>query len=73
MTLKEIKKQVLELSISDRWSLVQTLLESLKQESKARSKKGNLSRLRGIAQPAIGQEDSDPQQEYINYLVRKYQ
>jgi hypothetical protein len=63
MTLKELKKQVLELSISDRWSLVQTLLESLKQESKARSKKRNLSRLRGIAQPAIGQENFQPRQE----------
>ncbi|MEA5476810.1 hypothetical protein VB774_04175 [Pseudanabaena galeata UHCC 0370] len=32
MTLQELQKQVLLLPISDRWLLVQTLLESLKRE-----------------------------------------
>lgn len=49
MTLQELQKQLLELSISDRWALVQTLLESLQRETSSEFKKGNLSRLRGIA------------------------
>lgn len=33
----------------------------------------NLSRLRGIAKPVSGLEDVDPQEDYVNYLVDKYQ
>ncbi|MCF2144961.1 hypothetical protein IQ276_000515 [Desmonostoc muscorum LEGE 12446] len=47
MTLQQLQKQVLELPISDRWTLI--LLESLQQETNSELKKGNLSRLRGIA------------------------
>ena len=56
MTLEQLQKQVLELPISDaygwlrlRWTLVQMLLKSLQQETSSELKKGNLSRLRGIA------------------------
>lgn len=49
MTLQELQKQALQLPISDRWLLVQTLLESLQRETRSVSKTGNLSRLRGIA------------------------
>jgi hypothetical protein len=31
--IQELQKQALQLPISDRWQLVQTLLESLKQET----------------------------------------
>lgn len=48
-TSQEIQKQALLLPIGDRWQLVQTLLESLKRESQPSVKRGNLSRLRGIA------------------------
>jgi len=48
-TSQEIQKQALLLPIGDRWQLVQTLLESLKQESYTTMKRGNLSRLRSIA------------------------
>ncbi|MFW9260071.1 MULTISPECIES: hypothetical protein [unclassified Nostoc] len=48
MTLQQLQKQVLELPISG-WTLVQILLESLQQETSSELKKGNLSRLRGIA------------------------
>jgi hypothetical protein len=47
MTLQELQKQVLQLPTHDRWQLVQALLESLKQETEP--KRGNLSRLKGIA------------------------
>ncbi|WP_427158472.1 hypothetical protein ACQFX9_21930 [Aliinostoc sp. HNIBRCY26] len=49
MTLQELQKQVLQLPISDRWQLVQTILDSLQRETSSELKKGNLSRLRGIA------------------------
>nr|WP_175586697.1 hypothetical protein [Nostoc sp. UIC 10630] len=67
-----MQKQVLELPISDRWTLVQILLESLQQETSSELKKGNLSRLRGIAK---GTEISSENVEvdYVNYLTEKYQ
>jgi hypothetical protein len=43
MTLEELQKQVLKLAMSQRWQLVQTLLESIQQETQVVSKKGNLS------------------------------
>ena len=69
MTSQEIQKQALLLPISDRWQLVQTLLESLKQESHPSVKRGNLSRLRGIAKSSAVVEADD----YANYLTEKYQ
>ncbi|MEH2167403.1 MAG: hypothetical protein V7K41_12150 [Nostoc sp.] len=72
MTLQELQKQALQLPISDRWALVQILLESLQQETSSELKKGNLSRLRGIAK---GTEISSENVEvdYVNYLTEKYQ
>jgi hypothetical protein len=56
ITLQNLQKQALQLSTSvgvarrrHRWQLVQTLLESLHQETRPLQNKGNLSRLRGIA------------------------
>ncbi|WP_104907185.1 hypothetical protein [Nostoc sp. 'Lobaria pulmonaria (5183) cyanobiont'] len=72
MTLQQLQKQVLQLPISDRWTLVQTLLESLQRETSSELKKGNLSRLRGIAKGTeISSEDMEV--DYINYLTEKYQ
>jgi hypothetical protein len=50
MTLQELQKQALHLPISDRWRLVQTLLESLQRESYSGLQKGKLSRLPGIVE-----------------------
>ena len=72
MTLLELQKQALQLSINERWQLVQTLLESLKQESPMQ-KKGNLSRLRGIAKSAAVSGNEDIAADYITYLTKKYQ
>ncbi|MBE8996755.1 hypothetical protein IQ274_00600 [Nostoc sp. LEGE 12447] len=72
MTLQQLQKQILELPISDRWILVQILLESLQQETSSELKKGNLSRLRGIAKGTeISSEDVEV--DYVNYLTEKYQ
>ena len=68
MTLQELQKQSLQLPISDRWQLVQTLLESLKRESQP---SGNLSSLRGIAKSSTGMDELDAKNDYVNYLTKK--
>ena len=73
MTLQELQKQVLQLPISDRWQLVQTLLESLQQETCPVLRKGHLSRLRGIAKGATVSGDEDIATDYVTYLTQKYQ
>ena len=72
MTLQELQKQVLQLPTSDRWQLVQILLESLKLETQPVLKRGNLSRLRGIAKISAATGNCDPQEDYITYLTEKY-
>ena len=73
MTSQELQKQTLQLTISDRWQLVQTLLESLKRESQPSVKRGNLWSLRGIAKSLAGMDKLDAKDDYINYLTEKYQ
>jgi len=73
MTLQELQKQALLLPNSDRWMLVQTLLESLKHEAHPRLKRGNLSRLRGIAKSVVATGHSDSKEDYVAYLTEKYQ
>ncbi|BAZ29521.1 hypothetical protein NIES4074_19680 [Cylindrospermum sp. NIES-4074] len=73
MTLQELQKQVLELPISDRRQLVQILLESLHQETHPAVKKGNLSRLCGIAKNAGISADENVAADYATYLTEKYQ
>ena len=73
MTLQDLQKQALQLSTGDRWQLVQALLASLKQEANPKLKRGNLSRLRGIAKPSPATEDENPQEDYVTYLTEKYQ
>jgi hypothetical protein len=73
MTLQELQKQALQLPIDKRWQLVQSLLESLKQENHPIQKKRNLSRLRGIAKSTPALTNKDTVTDYINYLTEKYQ
>jgi hypothetical protein len=73
MTLQELQKQVLGLPTSDRWQLVQTLLESLKREAYPKLKRRNLSRLRGIAKSSVATEEVDAKEGYVAYLTEKYQ
>ena len=73
MTLQELQKQALQLPISDRWQLVQTLLESLQRETGSVLKKGNLQRLRGIAKSTQMSSDEDMAADYASYLTEKYQ
>lgn len=73
MTLQDLQKQALQLSNRDRWHLVQVLLESLKQEAHPKLKRGNLSRLRGIAKTSTATEEIDSKEDYVTYLTEKYQ
>jgi len=73
MTLQELQKQAIQLSTSDRWQLVQTLLESLKRENPPKLNQGNLSRLRGIAKSSVATSDSLPKEDYATFLTEKYQ
>ena len=73
MTLQELQKQVLQLPMNDRWQLVQTVLESIQQETISPSKQGNLSRLRGIAKGVNISSDENINGDYITYLTEKYQ
>ncbi len=72
MTLQELQKQVLQLPMSDRWQLVQTVLESIQQETISLSKKGNLSRLRGIAKSVNISNNENINGDYATYLTEKY-
>lgn len=73
MTSQELQKQALQLPISDRWQLVQTLLESLKRQSQPSVKRGNLSSLRGIAKSSAVSDELNAKDDYVNYLTEKYQ
>ena len=73
MTLQEIQNQALQLPTGDRWQLVQVLLDSLKREPNPHPKKRSLSRLRGIAKISAVTGESNPQADYVTYLIEKYQ
>jgi dihydroxyacid dehydratase/phosphogluconate dehydratase len=73
MTLQELQKQALQLSTGDRRQLVHTLLESLKREANLKLKKGNLSRLRGVAKTSAATREDNTNKDYVTYLIEKYQ
>lgn len=73
MTLPDLQKQALQLSISDRWQLVHTLLESLQQETHLGLNKADLSRLRGIAKAPGSLGGEEMPADYATYLTQKYQ
>jgi hypothetical protein len=72
-SLQKLQKQLLNLPTSDRWQLVQMLLESLQRETNPTLKQGNLSRLRGIAKSSFNARSTDPNDDYAAYLSQKYQ
>ncbi|OCR01821.1 hypothetical protein BCD67_04815 [Oscillatoriales cyanobacterium USR001] len=72
MTLQELQKQILQLPTSDRWQLVQTILESLKGETLPMLKLRDLSRLRGIAKSSVAAGHNDSKEDYATYLTEKY-
>lgn len=78
MELKEIQNQALQLPISDRWSLVQTLLSSLEKETllvQALPEEHPIEGLDPWTKSLIGVirlESEDSLDSYVNYLEEKY-
>ncbi|MEQ8957994.1 MAG: hypothetical protein RLP02_08735 [Coleofasciculus sp. C2-GNP5-27] len=80
MTWQELQNQALQLSISDRWRLVQSLLTSIQQETLSSISPSFSAvpmteldpwtqRLLGVIQ--LSPEDTN--ESYIDYLETKYQ
>ncbi|WP_148764253.1 hypothetical protein [Dolichospermum sp. UHCC 0315A] len=77
--LQELPEQVLELPIKERWTLVQTLLASIQQETLSsippQPSLETLSELDPWTQSLIGVirlESENPEEIYVNYLEEKY-
>lgn len=79
MTLQELQKQALQLPISDRWRLVQSVLTSIQQETLSSISPSPIVKplndldpwtqsLIGIIQ--LGAEN--PTESYVDYLEKKY-
>ncbi len=79
MTLKELQNQALQLSIADRWRLVQSLLSSIQQETPSFSSSNpNMNLVPGLdpwTQSLLGViqlSAEDPTESYVDYLEEKY-
>jgi hypothetical protein len=77
--LQELQEQVLELPIKERWTLVQTLLASIQQETLSsippQPTLETLSKLDPWTQSLIGVirlESENSEESYVNYLEEKY-
>jgi Ni,Fe-hydrogenase III component G len=74
MTLQELQKQALQLPISQRWHLVQSVLASIQKETLS-SMPENLTELDPWTQSLIGViqlGEENPAESYIDYLEEKY-
>ncbi|MBE9226135.1 DUF2281 domain-containing protein [Phormidium sp. LEGE 05292] len=47
-------------------------LVEVKEETQPKLKRGNLSRLRGIAKISAATDDPDSKDDYVSYLTEKY-
>ncbi len=82
MILSELEDQILQLSLSERWRLVQSILTSIQRETTIYSlsisflpKEKSLTELADWTQSLIGViqlESADLNESYINYLEEKY-
>lgn len=79
MILQELQNQALQLSIGDRWRLVQSLLSSIQQETLLSSPPTpNLNSLTGLDPwtqsliSVIQLGTGDPTESYVDYLEEKY-
>ena len=79
MTLRELQNQALQLSIADRWRLVQSLLSSIQKETPLfRSSNPSVNLVTDLdpwTQSLIGViqlSAEDPTDSYADYLEEKY-
>jgi|GEM_PF-889123 len=80
-SIEQLTEELLSLPHAARALLAEKLVESLEfdtdstvhnQETRPVPKRGNLSRLRGIAQSPVTSVEIDPDEDYANYLTEKY-
>ena len=79
MTLQDIQNQALQLSLSDRWRLVQSLLSSIQQETRvlspSKTSVNSLAEINPWTQSLIGVVQlgaEEPTESYVDYLEEKY-
>ncbi|MBE9011243.1 hypothetical protein IQ250_13605 [Pseudanabaenaceae cyanobacterium LEGE 13415] len=77
MTLQDLQKQALQLPIRDRWRLVESLLNSIQQETQSSSSQSDhsLNNLDPWTQSLIGViqlGEENPIETYVDYLEEKY-
>ncbi|WP_448573576.1 hypothetical protein [Trichothermofontia sp.] len=75
-TVQEIERQALALPLSERWRLVHSLLGSIQQEMTGMAKPaepGTLMNLKGVIKDISHLSDAELKEEYIDYLMEKYQ
>lgn len=78
MTLKELQNQALQLSVSDRWRLVQSLLSSIQQETllfSAPNPSHSTTNLDPWTQSLMGVIQlsmEETVESYVDYLEEKY-
>lgn len=74
MSLEELRKQALQLSVSDRLELMKTIIYSLERELRPRpDRKGAVERLRGIAKTDTPPPtDAEVEAMLEERLVEKY-
>ncbi|WP_192881682.1 hypothetical protein [Nostoc sp. CENA543] len=79
MTLQELQNQALQLPISDRWRLVQSLLSSIQQETllsiPPNTSMNSFTNLDPWTQSLIGVISLDAEESiesYVDYLEEKY-
>ncbi|MEM9274303.1 MAG: hypothetical protein AAGA80_15270 [Cyanobacteria bacterium P01_F01_bin.143] len=80
MTFIELQKQVLQLPISDRWRLVQSVLTSIEKETKVSTSlvpkkvEGISDEFHPWTQSLMGviQLEEETSQSYVDYLEEKY-
>lgn len=73
MTYQEIAVQIRRLPLRERLELLDVLARSLKDELESAQPKSSLERIRGIGKPdGVPPTDAEVNEDYTNYLLRKY-
>lgn len=76
MSSQDLKSQIYKLSVSDRLELLSAIVHSLQNDLRPRSPvpPGTLTRLRGLLKTDVPPPtDEEIQNEYVDYLIQKYQ
>ena len=79
MTLQELQQQALQLSIGNRWRLVESLLFSIERETQTSNSSSQIESIPKDIDPwtqslrrVIAVDNENSQNSYVNYLEEKY-